>query len=210
MADDRYGNAARLKPLRVRTCGDPLLRQRSGAVDEITPEIRALAARMVVTMFENETRGIGLAAPQVGHSIRLITLATQHPSDPLPVDASPGECLLCARMPLALVNPEIVSASSVAETASEGCLSVPELYGEVTRPRSVVLRATTLDGEHIQVECGGLLARCLQHEIDHLDGILFIDRLSREEADALASNLRALEKRTKREIKREHKRAGAG
>jgi len=193
------------QPLKVLTYGDSTLRRVAEDIDEVTPEVRELASRMIVTMFENETRGIGLAAPQVGHSIRLITLATHEPSEPLSLDASPGERLLCPQMPLALVNPRIVSSSETCETASEGCLSVPEIYGEVTRPRSVLLSTAFLSGARIEVECGGLLGRCIQHELDHLNGVLFVDRVSEEEARQLKSGLRSLEKRTRRASKREQK-----
>ena len=89
----------------------------------------------------------------------------------------------------------------------EGCLSIPEVHGEVRRPESVLLRATTLEGDAVQVECSGLLARCLQHEIDHLDGVLFVDRLADGQRTLLKSDLRALEKRTRRELKRLQRRA---
>jgi peptide deformylase len=186
--------------LRLLVCGEPLLRRRAEPVAAVTPEVRGLAERMIATMLENEVVGVGLAAPQVGRSIRLIVVATQDPEKPLAATASPGELLLGPRMPLVLVNPEIVWFSAETEARSEGCLSVPEVSGPVERPARVVLKATTLDGEGLQVECGGLLARCLQHEVDHLDGILFIDRLRDEDRAALAPQLAALERQAKRRL----------
>jgi peptide deformylase len=183
--------------MRVLTCGHPALRRRSEPVRAVTPEVRELASRMVVTMFENEVVGVGLAAPQVGTNLRLIALATHDPAKPVPPEASPGELLLGPRMPLVLVNPEILWFSAETATREEGCLSVPEVSGVVERPARIILRAGTLDGETIQLECGGLLARCVQHEIDHLDGILFIDRLRDEDRVALAPQIEALARRAR-------------
>ena len=158
--------------------------------------MRRLAARMVVTMQENDVVGVGLAAPQVGVNIRLIVVDTCPDEDSPPPAAplSPGEVSLNPRMPLALVNPEITWASPETTCCGEGCLSLPGVQGEVTRSARVRLNATTLDDEVIDVECGGLLARCLQHEIDHLDGVLFIDRASDEEQKAAAPLLKRMEK----------------
>ena len=186
--------------MRVLTCGHPALRRRSEPVAAVTPELRELAGRMVVTLFEHETVGVGLAAPQVGVNTRLIVLATHDPEKPPAVTASAGELLLEPRMPLALINPEVIWFSAETEARDEGCLSVPELSGPVERPGRVVLRASTLDGELIQVECAGLLARCIQHEIDHLDGILFVDRLRDEERAALAPLVATLERRARRQL----------
>jgi peptide deformylase len=182
--------------LPLRHAGDPVLEKKARKIAAVTPEIRDLAARMVATMREN--RGVGLAAPQVGVSLRLIILGTHDPREPVPADATPGEHLLGARMPLALINPEIITASDELEASSEGCLSVPEISAEVVRPWAVVVRATTLDGEPFEVACGNLLSRCLQHEIDHLDGILFIDRLKKTETRRIKEEVEALRERTRR------------
>ncbi len=194
-----------LSALTVCTFGDPVLRQRAVAISEVTAEIRRLAARMVVTMFENDPPGIGLAAPQVGVGVRLITLATQAPGEEQPPNASPGERLLGPMMPVVLVNPEILSHSAATDVCNEGCLSIPEVSGDVERPSSIVLRARRLDGTPLQVECGGLLARCIQHEIDHLDGVLFVDRVDEAEAGPLRGPLRQLEKRTRRQLKKQRR-----
>ena len=122
--------------------------------------------------------------------------------DELPPDATPGEILLAPRMPLALVNPAVAEASRETEVASEGCLSVPKIFGDVERPARVLLRATLLDGEKIEVECGGLLGRCIQHEIDHLDGVLFPDRVAKDELAVIADAVELLAKQTKAAIKK--------
>lgn len=186
----------RPRRLRIVRNGHPALRQKSSPVKEVTDEVRRLAACMVVTMLENDIVGVGLAAPQVGVNTRLIVVDTCPDEDSPPPAAplSPGEISLNPRMPIALVNPEITWTSSETSSCGEGCLSLPGVHGEVTRPDRVRLCATTLDGEAIDVECGGLLARCLQHEIDHLDGILFIDRAPDEQQKAAAPLLKRMEK----------------
>jgi peptide deformylase len=191
--------------MRVCIAGEDVLRRRSKPVRAITDEVRDLAERMIVTMFEGETRGVGLAAPQVGVNVRLITVATQDDPFDLPPDASPGERVLGPRMPIALVNPEIVSASDVYSACSEGCLSIPGVNGDVVRPDSVVVRATLLDGEAIELDCGGLLGRCIQHEIDHLDGVLFTDRLDDEGKRRVSGQLKVLAKQARQQRKRERR-----
>jgi peptide deformylase len=143
--------------LDIRVLGDPILRQSTVPVREITDDLRTLVADMFETM--HHARGIGLAAPQVGRTERLAVIEIE------------GE-------PLVVINPEIVERSSATDRAEEGCLSIPDVYADVERPKSVVVRATDLEGSSYEVPATDLLARCLQHEIDHLDGKLFLDYLS--------------------------------
>lgn len=124
-------------------------------------EVRALVPRMFAAMYH--APGIGLAAPQVGAKLRLAVI------DLAPVDM---------REPHVLVNPEIVAASTELATREEGCLSLPNMFAEVTRPARVKVRYLDLEGARREIEGDGLLAACLQHEIDHLDGVLFVDHLS--------------------------------
>ena len=196
--------------MRVMICGEPVLRRVADPITEVTDEIRELADRMITTMFENEVRGVGLAGPQVGVGQRIITLATHDPDEPVPGDASPGELLLGPRMPLALVNPEVLWTDSQTESSIEGCLSIPGISGMVERPGRIILRAMLLNGETLQVECAGLLGRCLLHEIDHLDGVLFIDRMKEEERAAIAPRVAALERRAQRDSGRASGRRAAG
>lgn len=188
--------------LRIVKNGHPSLRQKSAPVQEITAEIKTLATRMVVTMQENEVVGVGLAAPQVGVNKRLIVVDTRprHEDDEAETteQLSVGETILNPMMPLALVNPQIVWKSPETVCSGEGCLSLPGVYGDVERPALVRLQATTLDGEKIEVECGGLLARCLQHEIDHLDGVLFIDRAPEEQQMEARTMMKKMEKMEKK------------
>ncbi len=145
-----------MKILDIRVLGDPVLRKDTTAVTEITDELKQLILEMYDTMYAAE--GIGLAAPQVGRTERIAV-----------VDVDGAR--------YTLINPEIVEHSGSAR-AEEGCLSIPDVYGDVTRPNHVVVRAMDELGNTFEVQATDLLGRCLQHEIDHLHGKLFIDYLS--------------------------------
>jgi len=137
--------------------GAPVLRKPVRKVGRVTPEVRELVERMIATM--RSARGIGLAANQVGVSLRLAVIEVG------------GELTV-------LVDPELVQAEG-AEPSDEGCLSLPRLYGLVERPTRVVVRARDLSGKRFKIEAEGMLARALSHEIDHLNGKLFIDRVDK-------------------------------
>jgi peptide deformylase len=143
---------------------DKRLREISVPIEKITDEIRALASDMLEVVYDEP--GIGLAAPQVGELVRLVVVDTEWTEE----DAE--------RNPLVLVNPEIVEGSGKIMW-TEGCLSVPDFEAEVERAESVKLRAQDLDGADLEIDATGLEAVCFQHEIDHLDGTLFIDHISR-------------------------------
>lgn len=163
---------------------DAQLRLVSTPVEEITPEIRTLVADMFETMYD--APGIGLAAIQIGVPWRVVTLdvakrVASEAAEDEEEDADGAQEKRDAqpRNPLAFINPEIIWSSDELSVYEEGCLSIPEYYEEVERPASVKVRYTDLDGKHQEIEAEGLLATCLQHEIDHLNGVLFIDHLSR-------------------------------
>jgi peptide deformylase len=162
---------------------DPRLRLTSEPVDKITDEIRKLAEDMLETMYD--APGVGLAAIQVGVPKRLVVM-----------DASKKEE---ERQPVVLVNPEITWVSEEKSTYEEGCLSIPEYYEEVERPARVKFRYTDLDGKTVEMEADGLLATCVQHEIDHLNGVLFIDHLSKLKRDRIAKKFAKAAKRDKAE-----------
>jgi peptide deformylase len=145
--------------LDIRVLGDPILRQDTKPVAAVTDDLRRLIDDMFDTM--HAAKGIGLAAPQVGRSERVAV-----------VDVEGG------RQPIVLVNPEVVSSGPELSKGEEGCLSIPDVFGDVERAASVVVRALDRDGRPFEVQGSELLARCLQHEIDHLHGKLFIDYLS--------------------------------
>lgn len=175
--------------------GNPVLRQKGAAIEKITPEIKQLIADMFETMYA--TKGIGLAAQQVGKALQLTVLdlrgVTDRPST-LELDGKPAD--LEKLMPLVLINPEIKPLNDPV-LGPEGCLSFPELYGDVLRPESVEVKALDAKGKPIEFRCGGLLARAAQHETDHLNGILFIDRMDRKSKNELRDELDQLQAETK-------------
>ena len=149
-------------PLPILLIPDPRLRARTRAIGPADADkVRDLSDRMLDAMYK--APGIGLAAPQVGESLRLIV-----------VDLQPDE----TRQPYVMVNPEIVEASREVALREEGCLSIPNQYAEVERPAVVKVRWQDLEGARREIMAEGLMAACLQHEIDHLNGVLFIDHLS--------------------------------
>ena len=157
--------------LRIVNYPDPALRVKANPVAEITPEVQRVADRMIHLMREAE--GIGLAAPQVGLPWRLFVCDVP-PAEDRPADAEPPEATAGT---LVCINPELSKFSDDLEPYDEGCLSLPDITGAVRRPTEVTLAATAPDGEPFTLRAGGLLARCIQHETDHLDGVLIIDRM---------------------------------
>jgi peptide deformylase len=181
--------------LEVVRFGHPVLRRRGQAVERVTAEIRRLIEDMLETM--RAAHGVGLAAQQVGLALQLTVLdvseVTERPST-LEIDGASVDP--AGHMPMVLINPE-VTAIGAPVGASEGCLSFPEIYAEILRPESVEVRALNADGRPIAFRCGGLLARAVQHEVDHLRGILFIDRMERETLAELKPRIEALQAATK-------------
>ena len=175
---------ASVEPLPILIAPHALLKARArpvGPADEAA--VRALVPRMFASMYR--APGIGLAAPQVGQGLRVITID-------LMLDEKPT--------PLTLINPEILALSKEQATREEGCLSLPGHYAEVTRPARVKVRYLDQTGARQEIEADGLLAACLQHEIDHLDGILFVDHLSALKRNIIMRKL-AKEQRQKNEGK---------
>lgn len=150
------------RPLPLRFLGDPVLRRKADAIPAVTPEVRDLIEAMFATMYEEE--GVGLAAPQVGRSVRLFVVDVE-------AEEEGGE-----RVKQVFVNP-VIRERSGEIVGEEGCLSIPGLRADVKRAARVVVEAIDADGNPFRLEAEGLLARALQHEQDHLDGILFLDRL---------------------------------
>lgn len=146
---------------------DARLRAVADPIEEIDDDVRALARDMLDTMYD--APGIGLAAPQIGVMKRIVVM------DLAKEDEEPA--------PMVLINPEILKVSEETQVTEEGCLSIPELYYEVERPAEVTVRYTDLDGKTVEVEAKERLAVCMQHELDHLDGVLYIDYLSRLKRD---------------------------
>jgi len=155
-----YLSAMALRPILIHP--DPRLKVRADPVDAVTDEVRALGEDLLETMYD--APGVGLAAPQVGVLRRVIALdcVKEEGAEPRPI---------------VMVNPEVTWASEAINVYEEGCLSIPDQYAEVERPAEVEVRWLGLDGETRSERFGGLWATCVQHEIDHLDGKLFIDYL---------------------------------
>jgi peptide deformylase len=185
--------------LQILEYGDPILRAKGKPIENIDDRIRELASDMIETM--HAANGVGLAAQQIGEALQLtvldVSLVEDRPST-LKLDGKDVDPKTA--MPLVLINPEI-ELRGMTEVGVEGCLSFPEITGDIERARSVILRTQTLESSIIEIEATGFLARAIQHEGDHLNGILFIDRMNSAAKAALSSRLKRLQKETRRGIK---------
>jgi len=180
--------------------GHPSLRQKGVRITEITPEIRKLIADMLETM--HAAAGVGLAAQQVAQPIQLAIFDVREVRDRPSTLEIGGQAVNPAdHMPMVLINPDFKPAGAPVE-AAEGCLSFPEIFADIVRPESIEVRALDGLGKPIGFRCGGLLARAIQHEHDHLHGILYIDRMSTETKQRLRPELDALQAATKAELKK--------
>ena len=182
--------------LSILQYGDPILRTKGKQIEKIDDHIRELAANMIETM--HAANGIGLAAQQVGEALQLTVLDVSQIEDrPSTLKLNGKDVDPTASMPLVLINPEI-ELGGENEIGTEGCLSFPEISGQIERAELTMARAQNLEGDKIEIEASGLLARVIQHEVDHLNGILFIDRMNSAAKAALSSRLKHLQKQTKR------------
>ena len=182
--------------LLIRKYGDPALRIKGKPVAELDGSIRELAENMLETM--RAANGIGLAAQQVGEALQLTVVDVSAVEDrPSTMAWNGREVNPNDHMRLIILNPRIETGPE-KEIASEGCLSFPEISADIERAEWAKVKAQTLDGERVEIEATGLLARALQHEIDHLNGILFIDRMSSAAKSSLSSRLKRLQKETQR------------
>ena len=166
---------------------DAQLRLVSKPVEAITPEIKTLVADMFETMYD--APGIGLAAIQIGVPLRVVTIDLSKPEAKEGEEPEP-------RKPQVFINPQVTWSSEEHSIYEEGCLSIPEYYEEVERPAEVKVRFMDLDGKEQEIAADGLLATCLQHEIDHLDGVLFIDHLSRLKRERVTKKFAKAAKRS--------------
>jgi peptide deformylase len=181
--------------------GHPVLRQKGARIEKITPEIARLIADMLETMYDGN--GLGLAAQQVGQALQLTVLDVRGAKNRPSTLRVNGQSVDVEKfMPLVLINPETEPAADPVE-GTEGCLSFPELFAEISRPESIEVTALNQDGNPVTFCCGGLLARAVQHEKDHLQGILFIDRMSKDTRRELQSKLDELQAATKADLKKD-------
>ncbi|RFC43214.1 MAG: peptide deformylase [Verrucomicrobia bacterium] len=171
--------------------GHPVLRQKGARIGTVTPEIRALAQDMIETMYDAD--GVGLAAQQIGEALQIAVVDVSQAAEPGTYLRVNGEDRKLEEiMPLVFLNPVVVPAGE-RESETEGCLSFPDIRGEISRPGAVRATVTTLEGETWVIETDGLFARAIQHEVDHLNGILFIDRMSSARKVALRKTLKLLQ-----------------
>jgi peptide deformylase len=185
--------------LEIKKYGDPILRVKGKQIETVDDEIRALAADMLETM--HAANGVGLAAQQVGQALQLTVLDVSQVEDRPSTMTLNGAVVedLSTAMPLILLNP-VLRLGDEKDSGTEGCLSFPDITSEIERAVSVEVEAETLEGEKIHIDASGLLSRALQHEADHLNGILFIDRMSAASKASLSSKLKRLQKETQQRM----------
>lgn len=182
--------------LEITKYGNPILRQKGAAIERITPEIKKLIADMLETM--RERHGVGLAAQQIGRALQLTVIDVRDAGKERPstLELKGKAADVNDLMPLVLINPEIKPTGDPA-TGGEGCLSFPEIFAEISRPAFVDVKALNEKFKPVEFRAGGLLSRAIQHEVDHLNGILFIDRMSKKKKEELRPELDALQAATK-------------
>jgi len=184
--------------LEVVKYGHPVLRQKGAPIEKVTLEIKQLIADMFETMHANH--GVGLAAQQVGQALQLTVIDVREVKErPSWLELDGKSADVDEFMPLVLINPELKPEGELV-AGGEGCLSFPEIFAEITRAESVTVKALDKKGKPIEFRCGGLLARAIQHETDHLNGILFIDRMSKKAKEELRPELDELQAKTKAEL----------
>lgn len=184
--------------LKVVKYGDPVLRKKGARIESITPEIKKLIGDMFETMYDY--KGVGLAAQQVGHALQLTVIDVRGVTDrPSTLELKGKAADVAEFMPLVLINPELTFVGDQA-AGPEGCLSFPEVFAEISRPQFVDVKALNEKGKPIEFRAGGLLSRAVQHEADHLNGILFIDRMDKKTKEELKPELDALQAETKAEL----------
>ena len=181
--------------LRITQYGESILHEKGKIVESFDSDLSQLSRDMLEAMYQ--VQGIGLAAQQVGKAIRFCVVdVPDHPDYPMAciLDGKPLSPSLL--MPLSLANPQVTHLPSDEYYYEEGCLSFPDIRGDVARPERIHVRYQDLDGATHELECDGLLARCIQHEVDHLDGILFTERMEKEVYAEVKSEVKALKKKT--------------
>jgi peptide deformylase len=173
--------------------GDPVLRQKGKRIEQLTEELRQLAADMIQTMYAAD--GVGLAAQQVGRPLLLTVVDAAVTDRPSEMFVAGEQQELTKWMPMVLINP-VISQPEGEQVGSEGCLSIPEVSAQIRRSARITVRAQNLDGKIFTFDCTGLLARAVQHEVDHLNGILFIDRMDAATKASFSGKLKKLQKET--------------
>ena len=187
-------------PLKIVHFNEPILRKKGAKVIAFNAALAKLAGEMIDSMHAAE--GIGLAAQQVGHAIQLCVIDLRPTEAKFAWEYDGTRPPLELFMPLALVNPEITVVPKPETVYEEGCLSFPEIRGDVVRPDEITVKFLDPAGHPHVLRCNGLLARCVQHEVDHLNGILYIDRMEKDVLAAIEPELKALKKQTREAVKK--------
>ena len=187
--------------LRISNYDEPVLRETGKRIEQFDEDLAELCDQMVETMYQNE--GIGLAAQQIGKALMLCVVDVPQSRDnsfefTLDGKSPPAELI----MPMALANPTVEILPSASTTYEEGCLSFPGINGSVVRPDKVRVSFQDENGDPHVMECNGLLGRCVQHEVDHLNGILFIDRMDKDSLKAAERRIKKLRKETQKQLKK--------
>lgn len=179
--------------------GNPVLRKKGERVEIITPAIQSLVADLIETMYD--AHGIGLAAQQIGHAFQVTVVDVRSADRPSTLELDKKPVDVDKFMPLVLINPQVEPVGEQVAGA-EGCLSFPEIFGNIKRAETIDVAALNEKGQSIECRCGGLLARAIQHEVDHLNGILFIDRMDAGTKREQMSQLKALKEGTTQILKK--------
>jgi len=186
--------------LQIVHFGHPILRKQGEPVTKFDASLKKLAGDMIETMHDAE--GIGLAAQQVNLALQFCVVDLRGGEWTYDYSFNGSKPPLDLVMPLVLVNPTVTAQPGTVTTESEGCLSFPEIHGDIDRPDRIEVRYQDLDGGIHHLACNGIFSRCIQHEVDHLNGILFIDRMQRKSLLAIDGEIRQLKKETRRQLKK--------
>jgi len=177
--------------------GNPVLRKKGAPIEDFSAATQTLIDEMFDTMYKS--RGLGLAAQQIGKALLLTVIDVRGAKDrPSTLELHGEAAPVDSFMPLVLINPQIKPEAN-AVAGPEGCLSFPEIFADITRPAEISVTALDRHGKKIQFKCGGLLARAIQHEVDHLNGILFIDRMSMDDKEQFREELKKLQAEGRKE-----------
>ena len=187
--------------LRICTFGEPILRAKGEQVRHFDADLRRLSEDMIETMYANN--GIGLAAQQIGRQLQLcvVDIAVMSEEEPSHYHYDGKTPPMESFMPLVLINPVVQLVPEPQGEYNEGCLSFPGIVGEVSRPLSIQVAFQDLDGQSHDLSCDGMLARVIQHEVDHLNGILFIDRMDRRLVKKLESKVKKIQRQSRSQMK---------
>jgi peptide deformylase len=180
--------------------GNPILRKKGKPIEQFDGDLKRLAKDMIEAMRVAE--GIGLAAQQVNLALQFCVVDLTGVDRDFDYQLNGSSLPLDLIMPLVLINPEVMAIPDPVTTCSEGCLSFPEIHGDIDRPDRIEVRFKDLDGHNNQLTCNGLFSRCVQHEVDHLNGILFIDRMRKSSLLEIEQDLKQLKKMTRKRMKR--------